>query len=216
MLPGAMPPEPANDDPTPAPPGDEASTAPPDTAPHGTAPHGTAPHHDLAQRLLDVSELHGDFVLSSGKRSNVYFDKFRFLADPALLHEVAGRVRSLLPADVTHLAAPEGAATLLLAAVALEAGLPMIVVRKEPKAYGTRTQVEGHPEHGAVVALIEDVSTTGHQVEAAARAVERQGCTVACIILALDRGGAEVLRGAGYRVEAVVSVSVPASDSAPE
>ena len=136
--------------------------------------------------------------------------------DPALLHEVAGRVRSLLPADVTHLAAPEGAATLLLAAVALEAGLPMIVVRKEPKAYGTRTQVEGYPEHGAVVALIEDVSTTGHQVEAAARAVERQGCKVACIILALDRGGAEVLRGAGYRVEAVVSVSVPASDSAPE
>jgi orotate phosphoribosyltransferase len=162
---------------------------------------------DLARRLLEVSELHGEFVLSSGRTSSVYFDKFRFLADPALLREVAARVRSLLPDGVTHLAAPEGAATLLLAAVALEAGLPMIVVRKEPKAYGTRTQVEGYPSPGATVALIEDVSTTGHQVEAAAKAVEGQGCSVACIVLALDRGGADVLRANGYRVEAVVSVS---------
>jgi orotate phosphoribosyltransferase len=171
-----------------------------------------SPPDDLARRLLDVSELHGEFVLSSGRRSNVYFDKFRFLADPALLREVAERVRALLPEGVTHLAAPEGAATLLLSAVALEAELPMIVVRKEPKAYGTKSQVEGYPKHGATVALIEDVSTTGHQVEAAARAVERRGCTVACIVLALDRGGAAVLRSSGYRVETVVSVSVSSAD----
>ncbi len=168
---------------------------------------------DLVQRLLDVSELHGDFVLSSGRRSTVYFDKFRFLADPALLREVAERVRALLPDAVTHLAAPEGAATLLLSAVALGSGLPMIVVRKEPKSYGTRSQVEGYPDPGAVVALIEDVSTTGHQVEAAAKAVERQGCTVACIVLALDRGGSAALRSSGYRVETVVSVSVPSDEA---
>jgi len=209
-----MPPDPANDLPSQAPqdlsipPSGDLPIRPPQDLPDTPSHHAPSPpSHDLTQRLLDVSELHGDFVLSSGRRSHVYFDKFRFLADPALLREVAGRVRSLLPAGVTHLAAPEGAATLLLSAVALEAGLPMIVVRKEPKAYGTRSQVEGYPEPGAVVALIEDVSTTGHQVEAAARAVERQGCSVACIVLALDRGGADALRTAGYRVEAVVSVS---------
>src|SRR5205085_5907869 len=90
---------------------------------------------DLAQRLIEASELHGDFVLSSGKRSTVYFDKFRFLADPRLLAETASAVRALLPEGVTHLAAPEGAATLLLSAVAIEAGLPMVVVRKERKEY---------------------------------------------------------------------------------
>src|SRR5438067_9770291 len=142
---------------------------------------------NLADRLIAASELHGDFVLSSGRRSTVYFDKFRFLADPALLREMAGRVRALLPDGVTHLAAPEGAATLLLAAVALETGLPMIVVRKEPKAYGTRTQIEGQAEPGAVVALIEDVSTTGHQVVHAARILESLGCEIACVVLALDR-----------------------------
>ncbi|HEX6230790.1 MAG TPA: orotate phosphoribosyltransferase [Actinomycetota bacterium] len=161
---------------------------------------------DLGERLLRASELHGDFVLSSGKRSTVYFDKFRFLTDPALLRETAGAVASLLPDGVTHLAAPEGAATLLVAAVAIETGLPAAVVRKEPKAYGTTSQVEGHAPAGAETALIEDVSTTGHQVLRAARALEEHGSRVAVIVLAIDRGGGEHLRASGYRVEAVAEV----------
>jgi orotate phosphoribosyltransferase len=161
---------------------------------------------DLAKRLLEASELHGDFVLSSGARSSVYFDKFRFLTDPALLRDTAAAVAELLPAGVTHLAAPEGAATLLVAAVALRTGLPVAVVRKEPKAYGTRSRVEGHAPEGARIALIEDVSTTGHQVLGAAGALEELGCRVEVIVLAIDRGGADHLRGAGHDVRAVVEV----------
>ena len=161
---------------------------------------------DLAQRLLDASELHGDFVLSSGRRSSVYFDKFRFLTDPELLRETAHAISGIVPQDISHLASPEGAATLLVAAVALERHLPMAVVRKEPKAYGTMSQVEGHAPAGAEVALIEDVSTTGHQVLRAARALEEQGCRVVMIVLAIDRGGGESLREAGYEVRSVAEV----------
>jgi orotate phosphoribosyltransferase len=163
----------------------------------------------LTRRMLEISELHGDFVLSSGKRSTVYFDKFRFLSDPELLREVALAVQELVPPDVTHLCAPEGAAMLLLAAVAVESGLPMAVVRKKPKEYGTRSQIEGQAPPGALVALIEDVSTTGHQVQAAAKALEAEGATVAVIVLALDRGGADALRQAGYRVETVAKIRPP-------
>src|SRR5438270_12202315 len=92
---------------------------------------------DLADRLIAASELHGDFVLSSGRRSSVYFDKFRFLARPDLLVDLGAAVSGLVPETADHLAAPEGAATLLLAAVALQTRLPAAVVRKEPKAYGT-------------------------------------------------------------------------------
>ncbi|HET9310442.1 MAG TPA: hypothetical protein VFP41_04365, partial [Actinomycetota bacterium] len=52
---------------------------------------------DLADRLIEASELHGDFVLSSGKRSTVYFDKFLFLTRPDLLGELAHEVAGLLP-----------------------------------------------------------------------------------------------------------------------
>jgi orotate phosphoribosyltransferase len=161
---------------------------------------------DLARRLLEASELHGDFVLSSGTRSSVYFDKFRFLTDPELLKATAHAVAEILPEGVTHLAAPEGAATLLVAAVALETGMRVAVVRKEPKAYGTKSLVEGHAPVGAEIALIEDVSTTGHQVLAAAKALEAAGCRIEVIVLAIDRGGAERLRSAGYPVKAVVEV----------
>lgn len=161
---------------------------------------------DLARRLLEASELHGDFVLSSGTRSSVYFDKFRFLTDPELLKATARAVSEILPEGVTHLAAPEGAATLLVAAVALETGMRVAVVRKEPKTYGTMSQVEGHAPPGAEIALIEDVSTTGQQVLAAAKALEAEGCRIGIIVLAIDRGGAEHLRKAGYRVKAVAEV----------
>lgn len=161
---------------------------------------------DLAARLLRASELRGDFVLSSGRRSSIYFDKFRFLTDPDLLRETARAVAKLLPEGVTHLAAPEGAATLLVAAVSLRTGLPMAVVRKEPKAYGTRSQVEGYAPPDARMALVEDVSTTGHQVRKAARALEEQGCRIVRIVLAIDRGGGAHLRRAGYEVAAVVEV----------
>jgi orotate phosphoribosyltransferase len=161
---------------------------------------------DLAERLLAASELHGDFVLSSGRRSTVYFDKFRFLTEPGLLRETAHAVAGLLPEGISHLAAPEGAATLLVAAVAIETGLPVAVVRKEAKTYGTMSRVEGHAPAGAEVALIEDVSTTGRQVRRAAEALEAEGCGVRVIVLAIDRGGAEHLRAAGYAVRSVVEV----------
>jgi orotate phosphoribosyltransferase len=162
---------------------------------------------DLAKRLLEASELHGDFLLSSGRRSPVYFDKFRFLTQPELLRETASAVARLLPEGVTHLAAPEGAATLLVAAVALVTGMPVAVVRKQAKAYGTMSQVEGHAPAGAEFALIEDVSTTGHQVLGAARTLEAEGCRVAIIVLAIDRGGAAHLREQGYLVRSVVEVT---------
>ena len=161
---------------------------------------------DLAERLVAASELHGEFVLSSGRTSSVYFDKFRFLTDPELLKDTAKAVATLLPEEISHLAAPEGAATLLVAAVALEPGLPIAVVRKEPKAYGTMSQIEGKAPPGAELALIEDVSTTGHQVHAAAKVLEEAGCLIGIIVLAIDRGGAKHLRGSGYLVKSIVEV----------
>ena len=158
---------------------------------------------ELVRRLVEASELHGDFVLSSGRRSTVYFDKFRFLTRPDLLRDLAAQVATMLPAGTQLLGAPEGAAMLLVAAVALETELPITVVRKEAKEYGTRAQVEGEVPPGAKTTLIEDVSTTGHQVRRAAEVLAEAGADVQGIILAIDRGGADYLRDAGYEVRAV-------------
>ena len=155
------------------------------------------------RRIVAASELHGDFVLSSGARSTVYFDKFRFLTDPALLRDVALGVARLIPPTTTMLGAPEGAAMLLVAAVALETGLPIAVVRREPKPYGTGAQVEGRVERDDRVTLVEDVSTTGRQVRKAAEVLEAAGARITAIVLAIDRGGGDHLRDAGYAVDAL-------------
>jgi orotate phosphoribosyltransferase len=160
-------------------------------------------NEELVRRMVEASELHGDFVLSSGRRSAVYFDKFRFLCDPALLDDVAAEVASLLAPGTELVGAPEGAAMLLVAAVSLRTGLPITVVRKEAKAYGTRAQIEGNVPAGARTTLVEDVSTTGHQVQRAAEVLAEAGAEVRRIVLAIDRGGADHLRAAGFEVEAV-------------
>ena len=68
------------------------------------------------------------------------------------------------------------------------------------------SQIEGHAPTGAEIALIEDVSTTGHQVRRAAEALEAAGGNVRTIVLAIDRGGAAHLEEAGYLVRSVVRV----------
>jgi orotate phosphoribosyltransferase len=160
-------------------------------------------NEDLVRRMVEASELHGEFVLSSGATSTVYFDKFRFLTRPDLLDQVAGEVARLLAPSTELLGAPEGAAMLLVAAVSLRSGLPVTVVRKRPKDYGTRAQVEGEVPAGAITTLLEDVSTTGRQVRLAAEVLTEAGADVRRIVLAIDRGGADLLRAAGYDVEAV-------------
>src|SRR3954452_4517991 len=163
--------------------------------------------------MVEASELHGSFVLSSGATSSVYFDKFRFLTRPDLLRDVAHAVAELLAPGTALLGAPEGAAMLLVAAVSLDTGprvavplhtgLPVAVVRSHAKAYGTRAQVEGDVPPGAVTTLVEDVSTTGQQVRRAADVLAGVGADVRKIVLAIDRGGADHLREAGYDVGAV-------------
>jgi len=153
--------------------------------------------------MVEASELHGEFVLSSGKTSTIYFDKFLFLTKPDLLRDVAREVAELLADGTQLLGAPEGAAMLLVAAVSLETGLPITVVRKQAKEYGTRAQVEGEVPPAAITTLVEDVSTTGHQVQRAAEVLTEAGADVRRIVLAIDRGGADPLRDAGYDVAAL-------------
>src|ERR1700674_694781 len=115
----------------------------------------------LGRELVKASYLKGDFVLRSGKRSNRYFDKFLFETDPALLRRIGKQLAALVPKETQRLAAPELGAVLLGGAVSMETGLPLVLVRKEPKGYGTAKQLEGRVVEGERVTVIEDVVTTG-------------------------------------------------------
>ncbi|HXM71826.1 MAG TPA: orotate phosphoribosyltransferase [Candidatus Dormibacteraeota bacterium] len=154
---------------------------------------------ELGRDLVKVSYLKGDFVLRSGKRSNRYFDKFLFETDPALLRRIGKQLAALVPKETQRLAAPELGAVLLGGAVSMETGLPLVLVRKEPKGYGTSKQIEGHLMPNDRVTVIEDVVTTGGDSLRSAQVLRDAGADVIHLVVVLDRGegGEDNIRAAG-------------------
>jgi orotate phosphoribosyltransferase len=154
---------------------------------------------ELGRQLVKASYLKGDFVLRSGKRSNRYFDKFRFETDPILLRKLGKHLATLVPKETQRLAAPELGAVLLGGAVSMETGLPLVLVRKEPKAYGTSKQIEGLFDPGDRMTVIEDVVTTGGDSLRSAQVLRDAGADVIHLIVVLDRGegGEDNIRNAG-------------------
>jgi orotate phosphoribosyltransferase len=158
-----------------------------------------AERKDLARDLVKASYLKGDFVLRSGRRSNRYFDKFLFETDPLLLKRLGTQLAALVPKETQRLAAPELGAVLLGGAVSMETGLPLLIVRKEPKGYGTAKQLEGRVEQGKRVTVIEDVVTTGGDSLRSVQVLREAGLAVIGLVVVLDRGegGEENIRTAG-------------------
>jgi orotate phosphoribosyltransferase len=141
----------------------------------------------LARDMVAAAWLEGDFVLRSGRRSRYYFDKYLFETQPAILRRVGRQLASLVPSSTQRLAAPELGAILLGGAVSLELDLPLVLVRREAKAYGTSRALEGILEPGERVTVIEDVLTTGGAAIDAIEKVRAVGAEVLCLVAVLDR-----------------------------
>jgi orotate phosphoribosyltransferase len=139
--------------------------------------------------VREAALLEGDFVLSSGKRSSFYVDKYLFSTEPGLLRDVAGALAGEIPAGVDRLAGVELGAVPLVVATALQTGLPYVIVRKAAKEHGGSAgrAVEGLIEDGEKVVLIEDVVSTGAQAVRAARELGALGVEVVGVVAVLDR-----------------------------
>src|SRR2546421_12589640 len=154
---------------------------------------------ELARDMVAAAWLEGDFVLGSGRRSRYYFDKYLFETQPAILRRVGRHLAALVPEGTQRLAAPELGAILLGGVVSLELDVPLVLVRKEAKGYGTARALEGVLEAGDRVTVIEDVLTTGGAAIDAIEKVRAAGAQVIGLVAVLDReeGAAENLARLG-------------------
>jgi orotate phosphoribosyltransferase len=160
-------------------------------------------------RLVRAAFLRGEFVLSSGRRSSYYLDKYLFETQPDLLRDIARLIAHALPPETTRLAGPALGGVPLATAVALETGLPFVIVRPEPKGHGTARVIEGRIEAGDRLVVLEDVVTTGAQAVRAARIVEEAGGRVLMILAVVDRheGGRDGIEAARYRFAALYDLA---------
>jgi len=159
----------------------------------------------LRRRLKEVAYKEGDFTLRSGRKSHYLVDKYEFETRPDLLRAIARELARMLPEGTDRLAGVELGGVPLAAAVALESGLPYVIVRKGRKGHGIDRPIEGELVPGDNVVLIEDVVTTGGAACAAARTLTEAGAREVEALVVVDRqeGAEAAFREAGIRYRAL-------------
>ena len=160
---------------------------------------------DLAKRIAEVSLLHGEFTLRSGRKSRYYLDKYRFETQPDVLAELGKLFAARVTGSIDRIAGAELGAVPLAAATSMACGKPFVIIRNQKKDYGTSKLIEGVLEPGETVLIVEDVLTTGGQVLEAAQTLIDAGAKVDRIVAVIDRmeGARKNIENAGFVFESL-------------
>jgi len=153
-------------------------------------------------------------ILQSGKASPIYVDlRWKLYERPDLLWslgklivekiiEVSDPNKKQKIIAVPDAANPMAVAASLYAKIACKMDMPIIVLRKEPKTYGTQRDslLIGKIEPNTEYNLIDDVITSSASKEKAIEQLFEERIKIARIIVVVDRqqGGAELLKQKGY------------------
>lgn len=167
----------------------------------------------LAGLLVELSYIEGEVTLTSGRKSDYYFDCKQTALHPEGGYLIGGVFLEMLE---KHEVKGVGGMTLgadpLVSSVTVlshinKRPLPGFIIRKESKGHGTDQYLEGLKNFspGDKVALLEDVVTTGGTLIKSVQRVRDAGFEVEAVLAVLDReeGGRENLEKAGLSLEAI-------------
>ena len=150
--------------------------------------------HTLLELLRERAYRHGQFTLSSGKESEHYVN-----CKPVTLScEGNALLSHLMIKYVEKDAVAVGGLTLgadpLVCGIAQKAyykgnrHIDALIIRKNPKGYGTKEVIEGNkPKKGSVVTVLEDVTTTGGSAMTAVNVLRDAGYIVNRVVAIVDR-----------------------------
>ena len=104
----------------------------------------------------------GKFNLKNGTVSPIYIDLKNIISYPSLLNTISDLIWDKMKSLDYHCISgiPYGAIP-IASILSANKNIPMILVRKEKKAYGTSKQIEGLVIKNNICVLVEDVITTG-------------------------------------------------------
>lgn len=161
--------------------------------------------------LLKENEvfLRGDFTLSSGKKSDYYINMKKAITEPEILSTIAKLITQLIDEDnADKVAGPALGAVPIATAVSLESEIPLLMIRKEKKGYGTSKLIEGELNSGDNVIVVEDVTTTGGSLLKAIKAIQENGGNVTRAFVVVDRqeGSIEAFEKEGIMLEPLIKV----------
>ncbi len=152
----------------------------------------------------------GNFTLASGKKSNYYVNMKRAITNPEILSVIAKLISEKIDNEkIDKVAGPALGAVPIATAVSLESKLPLLMIRKEKKGYGTSKLIEGDLEKGDNVIVVEDVTTTGGSLFKAIHAIEDNGAIVKKAFVVVDReeGALDSFKSKGIDFEPLILVN---------
>ena len=148
----------------------------------------------LLKLLKERAYRHGQYTLSSGKDSEHYVN-----CKPVTLScEGNALLSHLMIQCIESKAVAVGGLTLgadpLVCGIAQKAyykcdrHIDALIIRKNPKGYGTKEVIEGNkPPKGSVVTVLEDVTTTGNSAMVAVNVLRDAGYIVNRVVAIVDR-----------------------------
>ena len=172
----------------------------------------------LAEIVLERSFKYNDkepFTLASGKKSNYYFDCKPTTLDPEGMNLIGHIIFDMIKdSPITAVGGLSLGADPIANAVSLisfQGGRPVkaFIVRKDAKGHGTKNKIEGNIRPGDVLAVLDDVVTTGASTITALEAVKEAGFAVDRVIVLIDReeGGTENIKPYVERIDPVFTRS---------
>jgi len=175
------------------------------------------------QILRDLVEkrclLFGDYTLSTGKKSNFYFDCKHATLDGhalALISDAFLEEIKKFRVEPTAIGGLTMGADFIAAAVAMRAyqtGAKTVhasIVRKDRKEHGTRNWIENELSKNTPIVVVDDVVTTGASTQTACDRFRDAGYKIVGILALVDRevGGLQKLKAAvGCDATAIFSIS---------
>jgi orotate phosphoribosyltransferase len=130
--------------------------------------------------------LRGHFLLTSGRHSAIYFEKFRLLERPDVLSDVCQRIADRFLDDAIQLVAgPTTGGIIIAFEVARQMRLPALYVESEGGVKKLRRNAR--VETGTRVLIVDDVHTTGTSVLETIQVVQAAGGVPAGVGVLIDR-----------------------------
>ena len=160
---------------------------------------------DMFQQLGVVSN--GHFVLSSGRHSNEYWEKFRLLEWPRVTEQLCRQIASQhKQSSIEAVIGPTTGGALLAQEVARQLDTRCLLA--EPAPDGGRELRRGFVLHTSErVLIVDDVLTTGLSLRETLSAIERFQPEIIGIEVLIDRSGGDATAQFGVSCRALLSVS---------
>ena len=160
---------------------------------------------DMFQQLGVVSN--GHFVLSSGRHSNEYWEKFRLLEWPRVTEQLCSLIANRYKQrGIEAVIGPTTGGALLAQEVARQLDARCILA--EPASAGGRELRRGFTLHKSErVLIVDDVLTTGLSLRETLCAIEQFQTEIVGIEVLIDRSGGDVITQFGVPCHALLTVS---------